>query len=416
MGGMFPRPSYRPHAALASTGLGQARQAAVFMVPLFLAAVLALPGAPATQSISRALFQVAPLSAAAPLAYREILVIDPSAQVLSSAEKLGLPRRRAADLPALGLRVVTLALPVGMDADEALSRLRRAHPGIEADLNATIRPAAGPVWTPEAAAGLPAPSARCGAGIRLGMIDGTVDLSHPALRHQRIIQRRFLPQSKRAASFKHGTAIASLLVGGGPGGSGVLPGATLLVGSIFERRGWNGARGDLFALLEALDWLAGEGVDAVNLSFESGENTILTSALGRAAERGLVLIAAAGNGGPGAAPVYPAAHPDVVAVTAVDPKLRPYRYANRGTHIDFAAPGVGLRTAKPGGGVKVQSGTSFAVPLVTAAAALERSAGVPASQVRQALARRARDLGAPGRDPVFGWGLVRLRAPCAVTD
>ncbi len=384
------------------------------MIPLFLAAVLTLPGAPAGLSNNRVLSQAAPDPAAAPVSYREILVIDPSAQVLRIAETLGLSSRRSADLPALGLRVVSLALPSGTNADEVLSRLRRAHPGIEADVNAMIRPAAGPVWTPDTAASLPAPAARCGAGIRLGMIDGTVDLSHPALRHQRIVQRRFLPEQKRAASSKHGTAVASLLVGGGgPGGAGVMPGATLLVGSIFERRGWNGARGDLFALLEALDWLAGEGVDAVNLSFESGANTILTSALARAASRGLVLIAAAGNGGPRAAPVYPAAHPDVVAVTAVDPKLRPYRHAGRGTYIDFAAPGVGLRTAKPGGGVKVQSGTSFAVPLVTAAAALERNAGVPASQVRQALARRAQDLGAPGRDPVFGWGLVRLRAPCA---
>ena len=390
------------------------------MIPLFLAAVLLLPGAPASLAISRALFQAAPAPVAAPISYRapyrEILVIDPSAQLARIASGLGLSTRRSADLPALGLRVVTLALPEGMDADEVLSRLRRAQPGIEADVNAMIRPAAGPGWTADTPASLAAPTSRCGAGIRLGMIDGTVDLSHPALRHQRIIQRRFLPQDKRAASSKHGTAVASLLVGGeGPGGPGVMPGATLLVGSIFERRGWNGARGDLFALLEALDWLADEGVDAVNLSFESGENAILTSALTRAAGRGLVLIAAAGNGGPGAAPVYPAAHPDVVAVTAVDPDLRPYRYAKRGPHIDFAAPGVGLRTAKAGGGVKVQSGTSFAVPLVTAAAALERNAGVPAPQVRQALARRAQDLGAPGRDPVFGWGLVRSRAPCATT-
>ena len=248
------------------------------------------------------------------------------------------------------------------------------------------------------------------------MIDGIVDLDHPTLRGQRITQRRFLPPNKRAASSKHGTAVASLLVGdgGGSGGPGVMPDATLLVGNIFERRGWTGARGDLFALLEALDWLADEGVHAVNLSFESGENTILTSALTRAANRGLVLIAAAGNGGPRAAPVYPAAHPDVVAVTAVDPALRPYRHAARGAHIDFAAPGVGLRTARSGGGVKVQSGTSFAVPFVTAAAAAERRAGVPASQVRETLAQRAQDLGAPGRDPVFGWGLVRSRSPCVV--
>ncbi len=423
MGGVLPRPTYRsmfrlvrlvrparrgpptpPAADPWCNDLGRARLAPVITIPL-LAAVLALSGAPANRVPSPAV----------PAPYREILIIDPSAQVLRIAGTLGLPARRNTDLPTLGLRVVAFAVPAGMNAHDVLSRLRRAQPGIEADLNAMIRPAAGPVWSPGAAPNLPARASRCGVGIRLGMIDGTVDQNHPALRGQRIIQRRFLPEHKRAASSKHGTAVASLLVGGGgPGGAGAMPGATLLVGSIFERRGWTGARGDLFALLEALDWLADEGVDAVNLSFESGANTILTSALSRAAGRGLVLIAAAGNGGPGAEPVYPAAHPDVVAVTAVDPELRPYQYANRGMHIDFAAPGVGLATARSGGGVKVQSGTSFAAPLVTAAAALEHKAGVPAAQVRRRLAQRAQDLGAPGRDAVFGWGLVRLPASCAV--
>lgn len=384
---------------------------AALIVPIFLAAALALSPAPVVVSSVRALSHAAAATAPILIPTREILLIDPSARALEIASELGISAGRTADLPALGLYIVALTLSADMNADEVLSRLRGGVRGIEADVNAIIRPAAGPVRTPDAAPARLGPSSPCGAGIRLGMIDGTIDVSHPALRGQSIIQRRFLPENKRAASSKHGTAVASLLVGSG--GSGVLAGATLLAGSIFERRGWNSARGDLFALLEALDWLAGEGVDAVNLSFESGENTILTAALTRAADRGLVLVAAAGNGGPKAAAVYPAAHPNVVAVTAIGPKLRPYRYAGRGAHIDFAAPGVGMRTAKAGGGVKVQSGTSFAVPLVTAAAALERNAGVPAAQVRGALALGARDLGAPGWDPVFGWGLVRLRAPCA---
>lgn len=425
MAGVFARPSYRPNLHLRPPRpspiqwdwLGQSRLAAALTIPL-IAAALALPAAPTGISSSGLISQVTGASAPPPtIPYREILLIDPGAQVLRSAQDLRLEQRRSADLPALGLRVVALGLPVGVDAGEVLRRLRNDHPGIVMDLNAVIRPAAGPVAeqsrNPDAAANLPAPPAGCGTGLRLGMIDGVVDLTHPALRNQRIIQRRFLPEQKRASSSKHGTAVASLLVAGdGLGGAGVMPGATLLVGNIFERHGWNGARGDLFALLKALDWLADEGADAVNLSFESGENTILASALARAADRGLVLVAAAGNGGPSAAPAYPAAHPDVVAVTAVDPKLRPYRHANRGTHIDFAAPGVALRTAKPGGGVKLQSGTSFAAPFVTVAAALERRAGVPASDVRHALARRAQDLGTPGKDPVFGWGLVRHRGRC----
>ena len=67
------------------------------------------------------------------------------------------------------------------------------------------------------------------------------------------------------------------------------------------------------------------------------------------ARKGVVFVAAAGNGGPDAAAGYPAAYEEVIAVTAVDRKGGNYDHANRGTYIDVAAPGVQIRTALPGG-------------------------------------------------------------------
>jgi subtilisin family serine protease len=133
----------------------------------------------------------------------------------------------------------------------------------------------------------------------------------------------------------------------------------------------------------------------------------------RASERGLALVAAAGNGGAEARPAYPAAHPVVLAVTAVDESLEPYDFANRGDYIDFAAPGVRLWTAREKGG-GLQSGTSFAAPFITAAVALHLASGVePDSRaLRKILRRYTKDLGAPGRDAIFGWGLVRIRPNC----
>ncbi len=133
----------------------------------------------------------------------------------------------------------------------------------------------------------------------------------------------------------------------------------------------------------------------------------------RASGRGLALVAAAGNGGAAARPAYPAAHPLVLAVTAVDKSLAPYDFANQGEYIDFAAPGVALWTARKSGGGQ-QSGTSFAAPFITAAVAIHLSSGVkPESRtLRKALRRFTKDLGAPGRDTVFGWGLVRIRPNC----
>ncbi len=246
------------------------------------------------------------------------------------------------------------------------------------------------------------------------MIDTPVDVSHSAFRGRRIVYESFLTGAKRPASASHGTAVASLLVGepSPDGFGGLLPEAALFAANIFERKTWWRTRGDLFALLRALDWLAGERVDVINLSFEMGENTILLKALDKAANKGLMLTAPAGNQGPGSTPAYPAAHPRVLTATAVDSNLRAYRHANQGDYIDFAAPGVRLWTAVPGGG-EFQSGTSFAVPFLTAAAALRLADGAQLELVRRALIRTARDLGTPGKDTVFGWGLIGFSPDCS---
>ena len=126
------------------------------------------------------------------------------------------------------------------------------------------------------------------------------------------------------------------------------------------------------------------------------------------------MLAAAGNGGADAPPVYPAAQAGVVAVTALDAKLQPYAHANRGDYIAFAAPGVDVWAATPGGGGKYQSGTSYAVPFATAVFAAAKAAqprAAPTRWTRSSL-RAREDLGAPGKDKVFGWGLIQSTGGC----
>ncbi len=245
----------------------------------------------------------------------------------------------------------------------------------------------------------------CGLRARIGMIDTIVEVSHPALKARRITQRSFL-RAPSHQSAEHGTAVAALLVGEG----GLLPDAELFVAAALEQKPDGSMRLQLTALLQALDWMAANGVKAVNISFEAEPNGVLGLILDRAAANGLVLMAAAGNGGPTDVPPYPAAHPSVIAVTAVDARMRVYRHANRGSYIDFAAPGVGVKTAGRHGWRR-QSGTSFAVPYVTAAAALLLAAGVPPDNaaIRAAIAEQALDLGPVGRDNTYGWGFVNPR-------
>src|SRR5205085_2777035 len=133
-------------------------------------------------------------------------------------------------------------------------------------------------------------------------------------------------------------------------------------------------------------------------------NLLLKAAVEALIARGRVVVAAVGNDGPAAPPLYPAAYPGVVAVTGVDARGHLLPEAGRGSHVDFAAPGADMAApASEGGSVSVR-GTSFAAPLVAGRlAALSARGGGFAVDL---LARQATDLGAPGPDPVYGRGLV----------
>jgi subtilisin family serine protease len=141
----------------------------------------------------------------------------------------------------------------------------------------------------------------------------------------------------------------------------------------------------------------------------------VTVALQRVLKNNTAVVAAAGNNGASAAPAFPAKEPGVIGVTAVDSHSQPYAEANRGDYVDFAAPGVRIWTPGPAAPGSYHTGTSFAAPFVTAAVAarLTKDVATDASgSIVDSLALTTIDLGAPGRDPVFGRGLVQFANPC----
>ena len=177
--------------------------------------------------------------------------------------------------------------------------------------------------------------------------------------------------------------------------------------AVFEQDDDRGEIASTVSLVRALDWLLSSEVDAINLSLAGPPNRLLEVALKRISEQGVMVLAAAGNGGPMARPQYPAAYTSVVAVTAVDQRGRAFRLANRGDYLDLAAPGVNLRHAVAGGGYASSSGTSFAVPFAVTAAALMKHQE-PDSDVIARLYAAATDIGPPGRDDIYGYGLLTL--------
>jgi minor extracellular protease Epr len=169
------------------------------------------------------------------------------------------------------------------------------------------------------------------------------------------------------------------------------------------------------ALISGLDWLVGSRTAVINMSFAGNPNAVVALALRQATAGHAIVVAAAGNSGPTAPPAFPANEPGVIGVTAVDIHSQPYAEANRGETIDFAAPGVRIWTPGPTASGSYHTGTSFASPFVTAAVAarLVTGASADSDRVADSLAMTAADLGQPGKDPVFGRGLIQLANPCA---
>jgi subtilisin family serine protease len=338
-----------------------------------------------------------------PIVRSQLLVTAPAAALMAAARAEGFSVVRERTLAALDLQIVTLKAPAGWDTPRALQRLRELDPQASIDFNHLYLESG---ETLPAKALVPAPSphpASPGSAIKVGLIDAGVETNHALLRNAAIVAWG-CGGTKIASA--HGTAVASLLVGRAQRFRSAAPTATLYAADVYCN---DPIGGSIEAVAAALAWLLGEQVPVVTISLVGPANRTLEQVVRRATTRGMLLVAAVGNDGPAAPPLYPAAYPDVVAVTAVDAKGQAIPEACRGAHVAFAAPGSDMAAAGLGAGLYTEArGTSFAAPLVAGLlAASMRGPDVAAAGVAvTALSRQASDVGAPGRDPVYGHGLV----------
>jgi subtilisin family serine protease len=243
-----------------------------------------------------------------------------------------------------------------------------------------------------------------GERVLVAVIDSGIDVNHPELAG--VIAGGFDTLEVDEPPHAHGTGIAGAIAAQARL-RGVAPKAQILAVRAFGAYAGS-AEGTTFNILRGLDWSVTRGARIVNMSFTGPNDPALRRGLAAAHRHGVLLIAAAGNAGPKSPPLYPAADPNVIAVTATDAQDRLFARSNRGGYIDVAAPGVDILLPAPGRTYQVTSGTSFAAAHVSGVAALilERQPKLRPDEVRKVLIASTKDLGPKGRDEQFGSGLT----------
>jgi len=241
-----------------------------------------------------------------------------------------------------------------------------------------------------------------GANVTIAVIDSGVDARHPELANS--IADNFDVLGSKEGPHVHGTGVAGAIVAHARL-MGSAPQARILGIRAFGAA-QNGAQSTSFVILKSLNYAAEHGAQIINMSFAGPKDPLIERGIAATAARGILMIAASGNAGAKSPPLYPAANPNVIAVSATDAQDKLFTASNRGNHIAIAAPGVDIFLPAPDEKYQITSGTSFSAAYVSGIAALimERNPALKPNDVRAILTKTARDLGAPGRDDLFGEG------------
>ena len=241
-----------------------------------------------------------------------------------------------------------------------------------------------------------------GMNVTIAVIDSGVDVKHPELANS--VADSFDALGSSEGPHVHGTGIAGAIVAHAKL-MGSAPEARLLAIRAFGA-GSKGAESTSYVILRGLDYAAEHGAQIINMSFAGPKDPLIERGIAATAARGILMVAAAGNAGAKSPPLYPAANPNVIAVSGTDAQEKLFAASNRGNHIAISAPGADIFLPAPDEKYQITSGTSFSAAYVSGVAALmlERNPALKPGDIRAILTKTARDLGAPGRDDQFGAG------------
>ncbi|MBO9317494.1 MAG: peptidase S8 [Chloroflexus sp.] len=326
---------------------------------------------------------------------------------------------RAQRSEPLGGQTYLIRLPAGMPSELALAHIRSlngviyAVPDYERTISRTSNdPLRDQQWALGTIAAYDAWDITTGGPIVIAVIDTGVDANHPELAGRVLSGFNAITGSPNASDDNgHGTAVAGIIAASGDNGEGI---AGLCWGCVILpiKACLSNGRCRDSSVISAIRWATDNGARIINLSLGgSSPSPALHEVVRYASERGVLIVAASGNErAEGNTPNYPAAYPETLAVGATGYGDEVTGFSNTGDFIDLVAPGVDIATTIPNNGYVLATGTSFASPFVSGAAALIMTLRPDLSNhdVRCVLAISADDRGVPGRDSEYGYGRLNV--------
>ncbi|MEW9872584.1 S8 family serine peptidase [Arthrobacter sp. HS15c] len=224
-----------------------------------------------------------------------------------------------------------------------------------------------------------------GADIKVAVLDTGVTTDNSDISEKVVARANFSDSAPPAGVdlvdyYGHGTHVAGIIAAAddGSGVSGVCPGCSILDGKVLNNQG----SGSSSAIAKGISWAVDNGAKVINMSLgQRVSSRTLENAVNDAWNKGVVIVAAAGNAGT-QAKIYPGAYPNVIAVAATDNRNVKASFSTYGKWVDLAAPGVSVYSTFPkhpfalGGtngrseGYDIASGTSMASPIAAGVAAL----------------------------------------------
>lgn len=264
-----------------------------------------------------------------------------------------------------------------------------------------------------------------GVNTVIAVLDSGAQMNHPDLNGAYLDQWDYFHNDAVAEDDQgHGThvsGVAAAFTNNGRGIAGTAPDAFLFNYKVCDKQQGCPISAQIPAITDAADM----GADVINMSLAGyGRSDAQARAVNYAWNSGTVVVAAAGNDATNQ-PAYPAAYANAIAVSGTDVQNGDSDFSNYGAWVDVAAPAGELQgplsasryqilstypTYFNGSGYVSLNGTSFAAPMVSGVASLLASQNRSTAQIRQLIQSTATDIGPPGKDNLFGAGILNARA------